>query len=369
MPRRAPKHLEGLSGAELRRFEEPPKRRIAVAPSPVPDLRPYWTPPDETRKRREDDRGLPPGNTICVRCGAWVLWSLEWPIHEKAKNRDGTDHRESCNREGDKVITIAPGPRNARTDPESGLRFYRWQGRDLPSVTSIRRMAGLPHGLHQWAINQVISYALDNLPALVHRLEDPAELAVIRHELRGAATAERDAAAKLGTAVHDAAAEGRSLAEVDPKVAPRLRQYLDWLATSGAEILGSEFQCWNLTAGYAGTADLLCRMRDGSVWLIDLKTGKGVYGEYALQVIAYSMAEFVGSDDVVDTRLTDLLHEVSGMAVLHLSDTGWEFRVLRPDADTWSAFCGLLAFSTWMTEHGTADSITTAVRSSTEGAA
>ena len=41
-------------------------------------------------------------------------------------------------------ITVAPGPRNAHTDPESGLRFYRWQSRDLPSATSVRRMAGLP---------------------------------------------------------------------------------------------------------------------------------------------------------------------------------------------------------------------------------
>ena len=43
--------------------------------------------------------------------------------------------------EGGPVVTIvvSPGPRNARTDPETGLRTYRWQGRDLPSVTSLRR--------------------------------------------------------------------------------------------------------------------------------------------------------------------------------------------------------------------------------------
>lgn len=267
------------------------------------------------------------------------------------------------------TLTIAPGPRNAHTDPDSGLRFYRWQGRDLPSVTSIRRMAGLPFGLHNWTINQVVSYALDHLSDFAQRLEDPAQLQVVRHELRSAATAERDAAAKLGTAVHDAAASGHSLADVDPKVAPRLRQYLDWLATSGAEVIGSEFQCWNLTLGYAGTVDLLARMRDGSVWLVDLKTGKGVYGEHALQVMAYSMAEFVGSDDTVDEAMTELLHQVSGIAVLHLADDGWEFRSLRPDAGTWTAFRGLLAFAVWMTDHGSADSITIASRSSTEGAA
>ncbi len=45
------------------------------------------------------------------------------------------------------TITIETSPRNAFTDPSTGMRFYRLQGRDLPSVTTLRRMAGLPHGL------------------------------------------------------------------------------------------------------------------------------------------------------------------------------------------------------------------------------
>ncbi|CAN5654680.1 hypothetical protein BH23CHL7_BH23CHL7_20450 [soil metagenome] len=268
-------------------------------------------------------------------------------------------------------ITVAPGPKNAWTDPESGLRMYRWQGRDLPSVTSIRRMAGLPHGLHQWTINQVISHAIDHWPALTERLAggDPAQLKLVRHELRTAATAERDRAADLGTAVHDAAAAAKSPLEVPPEVAPRLRQYLDWLAVSGAEILGSEFQVFHLGLGYAGTCDALVRFRDGSIWVVDHKTGKGVYSDHALQLIAYTMAEFVGADDVVDERLTELLRQVEGMGVLHLADDHWEFRAVRPDPATWSAFRGLLSFATWTAAHGTADSFTVASRTGREAAA
>jgi hypothetical protein len=242
-----------------------------------------------------------------------------------------------------------------------------WRGEKLPSVTSIRRMAGLPHGLHQWAISRVIDYALDHLPEIAKRLkgaDGAAQLQLIRHELRGAATAERDAAGRLGHAVHDAAAAGKSLADVEPLIAPRLRQYLDWLATSGAEVLASEFQIWNLTLGYGGTADLLVRMRDGSIWLVDLKTGKGIYGEHALQLVAYLMAEFSGFDDQVDEELTALLAQASGMAVLHLSDEAWEFHSLTADAETWSAFRGLLAFATWMASHVSVDSITEVARSS-----
>lgn len=269
------------------------------------------------------------------------------------------------------VITISPGPRNARTDPATGLRSYTWQGRDLPSVTSIRRIAGLPHGLHQWAINQVISHALDHWPELTERLAggDPGQLKAVRQELRSAATAQRDKAADLGTAVHDAAARRLSPLEVPPEVAPRLRQYLDWLSVSGAEILATERQVWNLALGYAGSFDLLVRLRDGSIHLVDLKTGKGTYPEYALQLFAYAMAEFVGEDDVVDERVTELLHAVKGMAVLHLTDTGWEYIALRPDPATWSAFRGLLAFAVWMATHQDMASVTLALRAGREGPA
>lgn len=263
------------------------------------------------------------------------------------------------------AVTIQSGPKNARTDPQSGLRFYRWQGRELPSVTSIRRMAGLPHGLHQWALGKVVEYACghaDELAAAVTN-PDPAIAAMIRRKLREAATAERDAAADLGTAVHDAAAQGVPLEDADEAIRPRLAQFYDWLRVSGAEPLAREFQLFNLTVGYAGSADLLCRMRDGSIYLVDLKTGKGVYGEHALQLIAYLMAEFAGADDVVDDETSGLLGLAQGMALLHLSDSGWEFRKIREDAETWEAFQGLLRFAMWMKANDTADAITVGKRS------
>lgn len=269
-------------------------------------------------------------------------------------------------------VVVGEGPKNSWTHPESGLRFYTWQGRELPSVTTIRRLAGIPHGLHQWTLNQVIARATGNVWALVKlttRKRRPRERVLEKNRveeaakwLRLAATEERDASAKLGTAVHDAAALGLDPATVPDDVRPRLLQFRHWLAASQVEILGSEFQCWNLTVGYAGTADLLVRFPNGQVWLIDLKTGKGVYSEHALQLIAYRQSEFVGQDDTVDERLTALLHAAVGMAVLHLADDHWEFRAMRQDEETWRAFRGLLAFATWMHVHDSAESVTVASR-------
>jgi hypothetical protein len=261
------------------------------------------------------------------------------------------------------LVTVgAPvtGPRNAETDAKTGLRYYTWQGKRYPSVTTIRRLAGIPHGLHQWAINQVINRVLDEAGSIAIRLGsgEPAQVALVRHWLRAAAIEERDKAAARGTAVHEAAAAGKALTDVGPDIAPHLRQYLDWREKSQVEILASEFQVWNPTVGYAGTCDLLGRFPDGSIWVVDLKTGKGVYGEHALQLMAYLMAEFVGTDDVVDETTTALLHQAKGIAVQHLDDKGWEFYSLRADGETWAAFRGLLTFGIWMAAHGPIESVT-----------
>lgn len=273
------------------------------------------------------------------------------------------------------TITIETSPRNAYTDPNSGMRFYRFQGRDLPSVTTLRRMAGMPHGLHAWALSKVVERATsehETLTAMVTRPKRPREHAdkidaKRRAEagkwLRAASTEERDASASLGTAVHDAASRGLTPATLpDPfefikdgetvsipaaDIAPRLGWYRDWLAVSGATIIASEFQVANLTVGYAGSCDLLVRFPNGGQWIVDLKTGKGTYPEHALQVLAYRNGEVVFHDDVVDERLTNELHRTTGLAILHLSDTGWTFEALRATDDLWDAFLGLHRFATW----------------------
>jgi hypothetical protein len=282
-------------------------------------------------------------------------------------------------------ITIQAGPKNARSD-SSGLRYYTWQARELPSVTTVRRMAGLPHNLHQWALSQVINRATGSVWTLVKMLtrkRRPRERVLEKNRateagkwLRSAATEERDAAAKLGTTVHDAAAAGIDINLVEEAARPRLRQFRAWLTASRAEILATEFQVFNLAVGYAGTGDLLVRFPEGllvqatdgtnvylppgAIVLIDLKTGKGTYSEHALQLTAYLMAEFSGQDDVIDERITQLLQGVHSIAILHLADDHWEFRIVRPSTSTFRAFRGLLAFAMWMREHDDVDAVTAA---------
>ena len=258
------------------------------------------------------------------------------------------------------LITVQSGPRNARTDPESGLRFYTWEGLEYPSVTSVRNLAGMPFKLNIWRTNQVIDRAMTkytDLGAMLARGGDPKAVA---SWLRKAADEKRDAAANLGTRVHDAAASGKTLAEVSADVAPFLAQYLHFLDHSGIEILVSERQVWNLTIGYAGTFDLIGRFkRTGKTFMIDLKTGTGTYPEHALQLEAYARGEFVGEDDKVDRKASAILAQVEGRAILHLRPEGWTFQTIDPAqyGRLWMSFTSLLDFAMWAHEFPTVDNL------------
>lgn len=257
------------------------------------------------------------------------------------------------------VLTVQSGPKNARTDPDTGVRLYTWQGVEYPSVTSVRRLAGLPHNLAVWYQNKVIDRAITDFPTLQRMIQDGSEPKAIASWLRKAPTDERDAAGDLGKKVHDAAERGLTLADVGPDVAPYLAQYKAFLADTGFASVMKERQVWNTSVGYAGTFDDVGRFRKSpdDLWLIDLKTGKGTYPEHAFQLEAYRRAEFVGEDDVIDEIATKMLHQITHQGVLHLKPEGWAFKTIPPTDRTWIAFRGLLAFARWTFANPTLDTL------------
>ncbi len=254
-------------------------------------------------------------------------------------------------------ITVTSGPKNATTDPETGLRYYEWQGRKLPSSTSLRRMAGLPFKLHQWAISKVVERAVVENATLRTMLDRPAKARErVRDKnvakeasrwLRSAATEERDTAAELGTLIHDYAVKQTPLSKADPDAQPYLAQFYGWLNDNGIHIIATEKQVFNLVIGYAGTFDFLVEFPNGDIGVIDLKTGRGTYTDHAIQLVSYALGEFIGEDNVIDQRLTNILHKANTMALLHLSANGWHYQRIPADADMFAAFRGLVAFSTW----------------------
>lgn len=328
------------------------------------------------------------------------------------------------------TVTVTSGPRNARIDSTTGLRFYTWQGQELVSVTSARNAAGAPPALVRWQLGKVCDRAvddLDTLTAMLSREKRPRERALeknrrdeARRYLRQAAEDERDHKAARGSAVHAAAEHQMPVADVtdyvrytvvvpllgadgeqlrtekgtvrrktveregfgleEPadalevtsvltipadEIRGRLRQFYAWVSDGGAEVLSREGQVFNLTVGYAGSYDMIVRLPDGRIVIVDIKTGDRTYYDHVIQQAAYEHAEFVGRDDVVDEATTALLRQVSGCAILHLEDDGWSLKELQTGDEAWIAFRGLLAFARASMSH---DDEATYVTGTTSGA-
>jgi len=220
-------------------------------------------------------------------------------------------------------------PINATIDPKTDLRSYQFNDRDLISVTSVRRVVGMPFNLAMWQVNQVIKAAEAIRGTAVESglTEDE-----YRKHVRKSATQERDMAAALGSSIHEAAEQGITaarLADHDDRK-PFLAQYERWQREMEPTILLNESQVFNLTEGYAGSLDLIADIKQ-SRWLIDIKTGKGVYNDHALQLALYLGAEFIGGydpqedADVQYPEATAILHDTDRMAVLHLRPDDYTF--------------------------------------------
>ncbi len=245
------------------------------------------------------------------------------------------------------------GPKNATTNSD-GIRVYEWtEGSatvELLSVTSLRRLAGIPFGLAAWQVNQVIAAALGHLDTLAELVASEGE-DVARKWLRREAMLTRDEAASKGIAVHEAASIFLDPKDAAPEVAPYLRSYYDWMNAMDVSVLFSEKQVFNLTLGYAGSVDLVIEVPDGSkraTVVADIKTGKGLYADHALQLIAYAMGEFVGEDGVIDIEATKLLKKASRLAVVHLGEESWEYVEIDPTPDLLDAFKAQCVFANWL---------------------
>ncbi|GAG98683.1 unnamed protein product, partial [marine sediment metagenome] len=62
-----------------------------------------------------------------------------------------------------------------------------------------------------------------------------------------------------------------------------------WVETHKPKPLRSEVEVHSDKWGYAGRCDLICHIND-EIWLIDFKTGKNIYKEVGLQLVAYKEA-------------------------------------------------------------------------------
>lgn len=191
-----------------------------------------------------------------------------------------------------------------------------------PSVTKVLGILDKP-ALVPWAKRTVAEYAVAQHASgeLATLIADKGHVEAAKH-LAALPDYQRDAAATVGSGVHllaDMATRGAESDAVTPLVPkeylPYLAAFRDFLtAHSGSQVVSSEKAVISFGDQYAGTYDLLMQI-EGQLWLIDIKTSKGIYAETGLQLVAYGYAEHIVLPN--DPTLYPMPH-VDRYAVLHL---------------------------------------------------
>lgn len=182
-------------------------------------------------------------------------------------------------------------PRFARTNHGKG-HSYTLDGRRIPGVTTaIGKVLDKP-ALVTWAANETARYAVDNWASLSDR--NPIDRLEI---LKGSRFAPNQRAVEQGKRIHDLGerlAKGEPV-EVPDDLRPRVEAYARFLDDWDIEVIATESPCCNTTYQYAGTFDLVAKVGklDGVQLVMDIKTGKGVYSETALQLAAYARADLM----------------------------------------------------------------------------
>ena len=204
-------------------------------------------------------------------------------------------------------------------------------GEFAPSVTTILKVIHKKE-LDNWAARMAADYAVKNWDELSGCGD-----AMRRDQIKSAPEVYTTQKADLGTAVHEVADRWMKgiPSEETKETSSYISQFIRFLAEFKPRFTGTEATVWSRRDEYAGTADIFAVI-DGENWLIDIKTGKGIYPETGLQLAALANAEFRILPDGTELELP----RFDEWAVLHLRPRGWKLVPIREKEACHSAFLG-----------------------------
>jgi hypothetical protein len=266
---------------------------------------------------------------------------------------------------GARQVTPAAIPQVGIHRTEDHWYYYDGAG-PFPGVTTIIGMYDKSDALIGWAKREVSSFAIRRLADIEKRLHEGEDPERVRKWIASIPDYQRDAAADLGTRVHEAAEElanfGR-MAAVSDDVRPYALQYQRFMAETQPDILLVEYMGISLTHRYGGTGDLIVRPRlgrfAGKTTAIDIKTftkpgpiptKKGVatyYPTTGMQLAACTRFDFLGREGD-PTRM--VVPSVDAYAVLYLGSEDYHLIEYKVTGETFEAFLACRRLLEW--KHG-----------------
>jgi hypothetical protein len=267
-------------------------------------------------------------------------------------------------------------PALANDKGSNGVRTYGWpppQGPfDQPEFEVISVTSAVDGGLPKpalvgWAARVTAEKAVDNVPILT-AMVDSGQKREATDYLKNARWGESGAKADRGTIVHaalEAYIDGKPLSKetiqdmlVEMKVPEALwkstgnmiQGVMLFLDEHKPEILHSEKTVFSRSGKYAGTADVIARMKIGSKVvpvIIDIKTAKAIYDDVALQLCAYARAEFIGLPDGTEIPLVEEGEKIEyGVVVRPTASGTYEHAVFGLDDGVYALFLSVLYTAT-----------------------
>ena len=226
----------------------------------------------------------------------------------------------------------------------------------MPGVTGAVGIIG-KFGLIGWSAKVAGTWAAENLEMFQKMV---AELGVTgaADAVTRRSEAIRDTAARTGSEVHQLCSDiltGKPF-EAEPQHAPYLEHFRRFLHEWDFEPWGSELMVYNGTEGYGGTLDALgtfrgrppfgeMAVRPGAWTLLDIKTGRYLGTEIALQLAAYGRAEWIGWTGTAHRE--PIPSAPAQSVVLHLRPDGYRVVPYTVGDEEFGAFLACLRLWRW----------------------
>ena len=249
------------------------------------------------------------------------------------------------------MILHTPNPDRFR-DPDSVGRWYLWDDARFLSVTTALKLGVPSPYLNKWHAKVVADYVDQNWEDLTPIREGADDGEFVRL-LKAQPTIVRDTAGDFGSLVHELAeryvltGEAPTVEQYGKAAVKRIDHYRNWIDVMGPEFVAVETVVYSREHQYAGTLDLIVDLPGYGRVIVDLKSGRGVYGTAAAQQAAYRHAEFlvVGDSEIP-------MPETDAAFVLHLTPRLWKLVPVETNRIVWGRFLSALHTAKWIAGHG-----------------
>lgn len=231
-------------------------------------------------------------------------------------------------------------PANA-TDTNAG-RFYHWGAEPFVSVTTVIGDGVPKPGLQRWFMKNIAKTAA----AERVKLATMSAAEVEKFLLSSSSPASTENSAALGSKVHAKAeiiSRGGMTGDIPDDEMPFIENFIQFVKDFSPTYVEAESSVYSRKYGYAGTLDAIVTI-DGKTHVLDIKTGKSVWPEVALQLAAYKHADFIGRSSGTE----EPMHVTDDIGlVLHLRPEKYELVPTDISLPTFDTFLSALDMHRW----------------------